>query len=31
MYVRDFTDLVRIAVPGKAARDLITSALNDLA
>jgi transcriptional regulator with XRE-family HTH domain len=31
MYVRDFTDLARIAARGKAARDLITTALNDLA
>ena len=30
MYVRDFTDLARIAVNGKAARDLITAALGDL-
>ncbi|HEY3733588.1 MAG TPA: helix-turn-helix transcriptional regulator [Streptosporangiaceae bacterium] len=31
MYARDFNDLARIAVHGKAARDLITAALNDLA
>jgi len=30
MYIRDFTDLARIALSGKAARDLITAALNDL-
>ncbi len=30
MYVRDFTDLARIALNGKAARDLITAALGDL-
>jgi hypothetical protein len=30
MYVRDFTDLARIAVSGQAARDLITAAINDL-
>lgn len=31
MYIRDFTDLAGIAVHGKAARDLITTALDDLA
>jgi hypothetical protein len=30
MYLRDFTDLARIAVHGQAARDLITKALRDL-
>ena len=30
MYVRDFTDLAGIAVNGKAARDLIATALNDI-
>jgi hypothetical protein len=30
MYLRDFTDLARIAVHGQAARDLITEALRDL-
>jgi transcriptional regulator with XRE-family HTH domain len=30
MYLRDFTDLVGIAVHGKAARDLIAKALSDL-
>jgi|SRR5579875_691300 len=30
MYIRDFTDLSRIALSGNAARDLITAALNDL-
>jgi hypothetical protein len=30
MYVRDFTDLARIALSGAAARDLITGALDDL-
>lgn len=30
MYIRDFTDLARIALSGRAARGLITAALNDL-
>jgi len=30
MYVRDFNDLMRIAIHGKAARDLITAILDDL-
>jgi transcriptional regulator with XRE-family HTH domain len=30
MYLRDFTDLARIAVHGQAARDLIAEALHDL-
>ena len=31
MYTREFTDLAGIALHGKAARELITAALNDLA